>query len=91
MSVLFPVKLKPPTDKLSPMHKCSIVCGGSTHDALYLAETNRIYVNALDDCNRLSITDANPTRLTEKMPSPRIFAICQGIPSKVIWVQLKSR
>ncbi|KAM7256794.1 hypothetical protein ACFE04_012535 [Oxalis oulophora] len=71
MSALLPIivddsnKDKTPADVL--------VCGGSTPDAFFMAETKKIYVQALTDCNRIRITDDDPKWRTEQMPSPRMM------------------
>lgn len=48
-----------------------MVCGGNVPNAFELAETKKIFLPALDDCNRLTITDPKPKWDNELMPSRR--------------------
>ncbi|XP_027357401.1 aldehyde oxidase GLOX1-like [Abrus precatorius] len=71
MSALLPIKLDGTNGNGATIKAEVIVCGGNTYDAFNLAETRKVFVPALQDCNRMIITDPNPTWNTEKMPSRR--------------------
>lgn len=51
MSALLPINLANATNN-RPIKAEVIVCGGNTHDAFYLAETQKVFLPALRDCNR---------------------------------------
>ena len=58
-----------------------MVCGGNTHDAFYLAETQKVFNPALKDCGRMVITDPNPQWEIEEMPSGRIMGDLLNLPN----------
>ncbi|KAJ1386776.1 Immunoglobulin-like fold [Sesbania bispinosa] len=75
MSVLLPLNLGTTADRFTSDIKAEvIICGGNTHDAFMLAETRKIFLPALQDCNRMVVTNPNPNWETELMPSRR----CMG-------------
>ncbi|CAJ1937000.1 unnamed protein product [Sphenostylis stenocarpa] len=66
MSALLPIDLNDPNTKAEIM-----VCGGNIPDAFHIAETTKVFLPALQDCNRLVITELYPEWETEMMPSGR--------------------
>lgn len=72
MSALLPIKLFAQENrKVIPAEV--LICGGSTKNAYALAEKNKVYVNVLDDCARMTITKGDANWKKEKMPSPRVM------------------
>ncbi|MED6184340.1 hypothetical protein PIB30_046496 [Stylosanthes scabra] len=67
-STLLPINLHNVTDVIKAE---VIVCGGNTPNAFFLAETKKMFLPALQDCNRMVITDPYPSWHTEQMPSRR--------------------
>ena len=65
-SALLPIDLNIETIKAEV-----IVCGGNHPDAFQLAETKKIFLPALQDCNRLTISEPYPEWDSEMMPSRR--------------------
>ncbi|MCO5569665.1 hypothetical protein L7F22_023381 [Adiantum nelumboides] len=49
-----------------------MICGGSPDEAFRSAGMG-VYMDALDDCGRMVITDAKPRWVMEKMPGPRVM------------------
>ncbi|GAV90011.1 Glyoxal_oxid_N domain-containing protein/DUF1929 domain-containing protein [Cephalotus follicularis] len=72
MSVLIPIRLYA-DDNRNVIPAEVLVCGGSTHDSYSMAETKKVYVNALADCGRMRITRDQAVWKKEKMPSPRVM------------------
>lgn len=58
-----------------------IICGGNSYDAFFLAETKKLFNPALQDCNRMVITDPNPMWDTEQMPSRRTMGDALVLPN----------
>lgn len=58
-----------------------IVCGGNVPIAFELAEIKKIFLPALQDCNRLTITDPSPKWETELMPSRRTMGDALILPN----------
>ncbi|KAK7314436.1 hypothetical protein VNO77_32960 [Canavalia gladiata] len=77
MSTLLPIEL----DSGNNIKVEVIICGGNTHDSFYLAETKKVFLPALQDCNRMIITDPNPTWDTEQMPSRRTMGDALVLPN----------
>ncbi|KAK7398970.1 hypothetical protein VNO78_10144 [Psophocarpus tetragonolobus] len=76
MSALLPIDLNHTSIKSEVM-----VCGGNLPDAFHLAETSKIFLPALKDCARLTITDPFPEWETETMPSGRTMGDLLLLPS----------
>ncbi|KAM7276345.1 hypothetical protein ACFE04_018211 [Oxalis oulophora] len=72
-AVLLPIRIKGAKLQKGVIPAEVMVCGGSTHDAFFLAETKKQFAPALADCNRLRITEDNPQWEKEDMPSPRVM------------------
>ncbi|KAI5059752.1 hypothetical protein GOP47_0026071 [Adiantum capillus-veneris] len=49
-----------------------MICGGSPDEAFNSAGMG-VYMDALNDCGRMVITDAKPKWVMEKMPAPRVM------------------
>lgn len=49
-----------------------MICGGAPNGS-YFSALNRTFLDALDTCGRMVITDANPTWNILTMPSPRVM------------------
>lgn len=58
-----------------------IVCGGNTPDAFHIAETVKQFLPALQDCNRMVITDKHARWQTELMPSRRTMGDLLNLPN----------
>ncbi|KAK2375823.1 aldehyde oxidase GLOX1 [Trifolium repens] len=65
-SALLPIDLNAETTKAEV-----IVCGGNRPEAFQLAETKKAFLPALQDCNRLTISEPFPEWDSEMMPSRR--------------------
>ncbi|KAM7275455.1 hypothetical protein ACFE04_017321 [Oxalis oulophora] len=79
MSALLPIRLfADETRKVIPAEV--LVCGGSTHDGYNKAEKN-IFVPALDDCARMTITSPKAVWKKETMPSPRVLGDMMILPT----------
>ncbi|RDX78712.1 Aldehyde oxidase GLOX1, partial [Mucuna pruriens] len=76
MSALLPIDLNHPTPAAEV-----IVCGGNVPDAFHLAESKKLFLPALQDCGRLSITKAFPEWETELMPSGRTMGDLLVLPN----------
>ncbi|KAK7358347.1 hypothetical protein VNO77_00274 [Canavalia gladiata] len=76
MSALLPIDLNAAVPKVEV-----IVCGGNVPEAFYLAETKKFFLPALQDCNRLVITEANPEWEKELMPSNRTMGDALVLPN----------
>ncbi|TKY60865.1 Galactose oxidase [Spatholobus suberectus] len=76
MSALLPIDLNDPATKAEV-----IVCGGNLPDAFHLADTRKVFLPALKDCNRLTITDPFPKWDTELMPSGRTMGDLLVLPN----------
>ncbi|KAL5572625.1 hypothetical protein UlMin_022222 [Ulmus minor] len=72
MSALLPIRLDLLNDINDTPPAEVIVCGGAKHEAYALAGRGT-FIPALDDCNRLVITDPNPVWKRETMPSRRVM------------------
>ncbi|KAM6583213.1 hypothetical protein CsatB_010215 [Cannabis sativa] len=72
MSALLPIRLDLVQDKNDVVPAEVIICGGAKHEAYALAGKGT-FIPALDDCNRLVITDPNAVWETETMPSRRVM------------------
>lgn len=57
MSALIPINLASinKNDPSIPIKAEVIVCGGNSHDAFYMAETKKVFLPALQDCNRYNL------------------------------------
>ncbi|KAK7319973.1 hypothetical protein RJT34_04702 [Clitoria ternatea] len=80
MSTLLPIDLTATTDS-APIKAEVIVCGGNVPDAFYIAETMKTFLDALQDCNRLTITEPFPEWETELMPSGRTMGDVLNLPN----------
>ncbi|ESW32309.1 hypothetical protein PHAVU_002G311300 [Phaseolus vulgaris] len=76
MSALLPIDLNDPTYKAEVM-----VCGGNVPDAFHVAETTKLFLPALQDCNRLVITEDFPEWENELMPSGRTMGDLLVLPN----------
>ncbi|XP_027343215.1 aldehyde oxidase GLOX1-like [Abrus precatorius] len=76
MSALLPIDLNADT-----VNAEVIVCGGNIPDAFYFAETKKIFLPALQDCNRMIITDESPEWDSELMPSGRTMGDALVLPN----------
>ncbi|KAL5052638.1 hypothetical protein RYX36_033320 [Vicia faba] len=76
MSALLPVDLNAETIKAEVM-----VCGGNSPEAFQLAETKKIFLPALLDCSRLTITEQFPKWDTEMMPLRRTMGDALILPN----------
>ncbi|KAL2342547.1 hypothetical protein Fmac_003832 [Flemingia macrophylla] len=76
MSALLPIDLNLPAIKAEV-----IVCGGNLPGAFRLADTAKIFLPALQDCNRITITDSFPKWDSELMPSRRTMGDLLNLPS----------
>ncbi|KAJ1437976.1 Immunoglobulin-like fold [Sesbania bispinosa] len=76
MSALLPIDLNAEDTKAEV-----IVCGGNVPTAFELAETKKILLPALQDCNRLTITEPFPEWETELMPSRRTMGDALNLPN----------
>ncbi|CAM8891436.1 unnamed protein product [Rhodiola kirilowii] len=72
MSALLPINIKNPFQRHIPAEV--IVCGGAPQRAYRLAEDKKVFLTALDDCNRLVITNPFAKWKREKMPTPRVMS-----------------
>ncbi|XP_061371528.1 aldehyde oxidase GLOX1-like [Gastrolobium bilobum] len=84
MSALLPIKLDDATNVNNGggvIKAEVIVCGGNTHDSFYLAETQKLFLPALKDCNRMIITDPKPKWESEEMPSGRTMGDAMVLPN----------
>ncbi|XP_054798231.1 aldehyde oxidase GLOX1-like [Prosopis cineraria] len=78
MSALLPIKL----DADGKAESAEVmVCGGNTPDAFHIAETLKQYLPALQDCNRMVITDREPAWDSEMMPSRRTMGDLLNLPN----------
>lgn len=75
-SALLPIDLNAETTKAEV-----IVCGGNLHNAFVLAEQKKIFLPALQDCNRLTVTEPNPKWDSEMMPSRRTMGDALILPN----------
>ena len=66
-SVLLPLLASDGFNKAEVM-----ICGGAPNGS-YFSALNRTFLDALDTCGRMVITDANPTWDIKTMPSPRVM------------------
>ncbi|KAK2451926.1 aldehyde oxidase GLOX1 [Trifolium repens] len=80
MSALLPINLATADDK-NPVKAEVIVCGGNAPDAFFLAEQKKYFHPALNDCNRMVITDPIPKWEKEYMPSGRTMGDCLILPN----------
>ncbi|KAI4347093.1 hypothetical protein L6164_007942 [Bauhinia variegata] len=78
MSALLPIKLT--ADNSIPPAEV-MVCGGNLNSAFRLAETQKVFLPALQDCNRMVITDPDPKWVTEEMPSRRTMGDLLNLPN----------
>ncbi|XP_061343818.1 aldehyde oxidase GLOX1-like [Gastrolobium bilobum] len=76
MSALLPIDLNAATLKAEV-----IVCGGNLPNAFELAETKKIFLPALQDCNRLTISEQFPEWDRELMPSRRTMGDALILPN----------
>ncbi|XP_047176705.1 aldehyde oxidase GLOX1-like [Vigna umbellata] len=76
MSALLPINLDDPNPKAEVM-----VCGGNVPDAFHLVETTKVFLPALQDCNRLVITEEFPEWESELMPSGRTMGDLLVLPN----------
>ncbi|OWM77913.1 aldehyde oxidase GLOX1-like [Punica granatum] len=72
MSALLPLRLDDKTNSKDVQAQV-IICGGARPKAFRLAEKNKTYVPALQDCGRLVVSDPNPAWMRENMPSRRVM------------------
>uniref|UniRef100_A0A7N0TIU8 Galactose oxidase n=1 Tax=Kalanchoe fedtschenkoi TaxID=63787 RepID=A0A7N0TIU8_KALFE len=72
MSALLPINVESPSQVNIPAEV--IVCGGAPQRAYRMAEDQKVFLTALDDCNRLVITDPFAEWKKEKMPTPRVMS-----------------
>ena len=72
MSALLPIRLDLHNNRNGVVPAEVIVCGGAKQEAYALAGKGT-FVPALDDCNRLTITDPNAVWKTETMPLRRVM------------------
>ncbi|XP_057760876.1 aldehyde oxidase GLOX1-like [Arachis stenosperma] len=77
MSALLPINLNNNNNVTAEV----IVCGGNNPNAFFLAETRKTFLSALQDCNRMVITDPNPTWDSERMPSRRTMGDALILPN----------
>ncbi|KAF1862217.1 hypothetical protein Lal_00026741 [Lupinus albus] len=80
MSALLPIDLNAAADA-NGIKAEVIVCGGNVPDAFQLAETKKTFLPALDDCNRLIITEKKPKWDKELMPSKRTMGDALVLPN----------
>ncbi|CAL5215125.1 unnamed protein product [Lathyrus oleraceus] len=76
MSALLPIDLNAETIKAEV-----IVCGGNRPEAFFLAETKKIFLPALQDCGRLTISERFPQWDSEMMPSRRTMGDALILPN----------
>ncbi|GAV84618.1 Glyoxal_oxid_N domain-containing protein/DUF1929 domain-containing protein [Cephalotus follicularis] len=76
MSTLLPIKLHDP----EVIQAKVLICGGAKHDAALLAE-KAIFVDALQDCATIDITNPKATWHKETMPSPRVMGDMIQLPT----------
>ncbi|KAM7257321.1 hypothetical protein ACFE04_013062 [Oxalis oulophora] len=57
-----------------------LICGGAPQGA-YLSAKRKNFVEALDTCGRIKITDVNPNWVMEKMPMPRVMGDMKMLPN----------
>lgn len=76
MSALLPIDLNAADNKAEV-----IVCGGNVPTAFELSELRKIFHPALQDCNRLTITDPYPEWDSELMPSRRTMGDSLVLPN----------
>jgi hypothetical protein len=79
MSALLPINLKVPFQFNIPAEV--IVCGGAPQRGYRLALDKKVFLTALDDCNRLVITDPFAEWKKEKMPTPRVMSDMINLPT----------
>ncbi|CAM8925864.1 unnamed protein product [Rhodiola kirilowii] len=79
MSALLPINIKNPFQAQIPAEV--IVCGGAPQRAYGLALDTKVFLTALDDCNRLVITDPFAEWKREKMPTPRVMSDMLTLPN----------
>jgi len=70
MSALLPIKLHVQNPELIPVEV--IVCGGAKPEAYALSQKGN-FTQALQDCNRLQITNPDAKWIKETMPSSRVM------------------
>ncbi|KAG6662214.1 aldehyde oxidase GLOX1-like [Carya illinoinensis] len=78
MSALLPIKLEANNDEVIPVEV--IVCGGAKPAAYGLAQKGT-FLPALEDCNRLEITNPGATWEKENMPSARVMGDMLNLPN----------
>ncbi|XP_062088789.1 aldehyde oxidase GLOX1 [Humulus lupulus] len=72
MSALLPIRLDLHSNTNDVVPAEVIICGGAKQEAYSLAGKGN-FIPALNDCNRLTITDPNAVWETETMPSRRVM------------------
>lgn len=76
MSALLPIDLNAENAKAEVL-----VCGGNLPDAFLIAETKKTFLPALQDCNRLMISEPFPQWDNEIMPSRRTMGDALILPN----------
>ncbi|KAK3210669.1 hypothetical protein Dsin_015375 [Dipteronia sinensis] len=79
MSVILPIKLSVERPDVIPFEV--LVCGGALWDSFFYAENKKAFMEALQDCGRLSLTTPNAVWEREFMPSPRIMGDMRILPT----------
>ncbi|KAM7260179.1 hypothetical protein ACFE04_015920 [Oxalis oulophora] len=80
MSALLPIKLYVEEKNRKVVPAEVLVCGGAPTGAYQLAE-KKIFMTALDDCARITITSEKAKWKKEKMPSPRVLGDMMILPT----------
>ncbi|KAH7524185.1 hypothetical protein FEM48_Zijuj06G0092300 [Ziziphus jujuba var. spinosa] len=78
MAALLPIKVH--DSNPNRIRAQVLICGGAKPCASRLAEKG-IFINALQDCGRIEITNPNPTWQKEMMPTPRIMGDMLVLPT----------
>lgn len=80
-SAFLPIDLNAHVDANKNVKAEVIICGGNVPDAFEAAEKNKVFLPALNDCNRLVITDPFPKWESEVMPSGRTMGDSLNLPN----------
>ncbi|XP_043725545.1 aldehyde oxidase GLOX1-like [Telopea speciosissima] len=72
MSALLPIRLEENNPEIVKAEV--IVCGGTTPNAFYLADTQKLMLDALKSCGRLEITNPKAQWVMEDMPMGRVMS-----------------
>lgn len=63
-----------------------LICGGAPANGYYSATISKNYLNALQSCGRIVITDPNPVWAIENMPEPRVMGDMLILPNGEILI-----